>query len=1042
MTDRRKLRHIGALVLVLCLASSTALAQGSSVLLGTVVDTTTKKPVADVVVTATSPNLQGEQVVVTDGSGNYRIPQLPAGVYTVRFEKEAFRPYSREGVTLRLDYSVRLNVELIPESALTEEMVVVGQAPTVDIGSATTGINVSTAFVKNIAVVAPTGKGAASRSFESLAELAPGANADTYGVSVSGTTSPENQYIVDGVSVNDPGFGINGTPLSVEFISEVNVISGGYLPEYGRATGGVVNAVTKSGSNEFHGSVFGNLTPGTLGGTTTEIRQEAGTISGQASLWNLGDIGAELGGPILHDKLWFYVGFAPSFTRYQLERNLNALVLGEDGQPLQDERGFTQTERIEGTRQLYFADQKSFQYIGKLTYLINPDHNVAVTLTGTPTTSGGSGRFAISERTGAPEVERIAGEYGAIATQRNINSMDASLKWSSSFLEKRLLFNVTAGWHHQTLSIRASDGTVGGSMEGLAGISNVTWQRTAPTQHAITEFESLPDPSVCDSSNPAVTATRCPVLSYLTGGPGRLDEATLDRYQAKAVGTFLATAAGQHVFKAGIDLEQMVYDHTRSVTGRSVLIESDEGDYFYDYRQYGYLVGPDEVLIQDAQSPRSKSNAIGGFIQDSWSLSQMATLNVGLRYDTQQLIGGGKTALVLPNQWSPRLGLIVDPSRAGRMKLFGNYARYYESVPLDMVDRSFPGEPGVRSEKDSALCDPRDPAQQQGICQSDQARRRSQDPLDANRLWSTVGAGATIVDPEIRPQSTDELVVGGEYEVLANARVGLSYTRRVLNLAIEDMSRDDGQTYFIGNPGYGFAKDFTKPKRTYDGVTLFFQKTFADFWLAQVSYTWSRLYGNYEGLFRSDTGQLDPNINSDFDLVSLLPNRNGLLPADRTHQVKAFGAREFVLRPGLSLNLGLSYRGNSGSPYSYLGAHVDYGAGQAYILQRGTAGRLPWVNRFDSRLAVNYTVARNITASLSLDVFNVFNFQTATAFDQNYTYSPVLPIEGGSKGDLPGKVLDAETGEPITDEAINKNFGKPTAYQAPRSFRFGARVTF
>jgi hypothetical protein len=1042
MTDRRNLRLARSLVLALALASTPALAQGTSVLVGTAVDAATKQPVADVVVTATSPNLQGEQVVVTDASGSYRIPQLPPGVYTLRFEKEAYKPYARDGIILRLDFSVRLNVELLPESVLGEEMVVVGQTPTVDIGSTSTGVNVSEAFVRNIAVVAPTGKGAAARSFESLAELAPGANADTYGVSVSGATSPENQYIVDGLSVNDPGFGINGTPLSVEFIGEVNVISGGYLPEYGRSTGGVVNAVTKSGSNEFHGSVFGNFTPGTLGGNATEIRQEAGTISGQASLWNLGDIGVELGGPILKDKLWFYMGVAPSFTRYQLERNLNALVLDSSGQPQQDELGFTQTRPIEGTQRLFFADQKSFQFIGKLTYLLNADHNVAVTVTGTPSSSGGSGRFAISERTGAPEVDRVAGEYSAIATQRSTNSVDTSVKWSSSFLEKRLLFNATVGWHHQNLSIRASDGTQGGTMEGLAGVSNVTWQRTLPFQHSITEFESLPDSSVCDSPNPEIS-TLCPVLSYVTGGPGRLDDATLDRFQGKAVGTFLVKAAGQHVLKAGIDLEQMVFDHTRSVTGRTVLIESDEGDYFYDFRQYGYLVAPDQVIIQDAQSPLSKSNSAGAFVQDSWTtLNNAATINVGLRYDTQQLVGGGKTALVLPYQWSPRLGLIVDPTRSGRMKLYGSYARYYESVPLDMVDRSFPGEPGVRSEKDSSRCDPRDVTQQRGVCQTDEARRHAQDPLDANAIWSTVGAGATIVDPAIKPQSTDEFVVGGEYEVLANSRLGLSYTRRSLNLAIEDMSRDDGATYFIGNPGYGFAKDFVKPQRTYNGVTLFFQKTFADFWLAQVSYTWSRLAGNYEGLFRTDTGQLDPNINSDFDLVSLLPNRSGLLPADRTHQLKAFGARELVIRPDLSLNLGLSYRGSSGTPFSYLGAHVDYGAGQAYILPRGVAGRLPWVHRFDSRLAVNYKVARDITASLSLDVFNLFNFQTATAYDNNYTYSPVLPIVGGTKADLPGKVLDAETGEPIPEEAINKNFGKPTAYQAPRSFRFGARVSF
>ena len=61
--------------------------------------------------------------------------------------------------------------------------------------------------------------------------------------------------------MNDPAFGINGTPLTVEFVEEVNVITGGYMPEYGRATGGVINVVTKSGSNEFHGSVFGNISP-------------------------------------------------------------------------------------------------------------------------------------------------------------------------------------------------------------------------------------------------------------------------------------------------------------------------------------------------------------------------------------------------------------------------------------------------------------------------------------------------------------------------------------------------------------------------------------------------------------------------------------------------------------------------------------------------------------------------------------------------------------------------------------------------------------
>ena len=90
----RALLVLGALV-----ASPAALAQGStSVLTGNVVDASTRAPVADVVVTATSPSLQGEQVVVTDSSGLYRVPQLPPGTYTLRFEKETYRPYSRTAI--------------------------------------------------------------------------------------------------------------------------------------------------------------------------------------------------------------------------------------------------------------------------------------------------------------------------------------------------------------------------------------------------------------------------------------------------------------------------------------------------------------------------------------------------------------------------------------------------------------------------------------------------------------------------------------------------------------------------------------------------------------------------------------------------------------------------------------------------------------------------------------------------------------------------------------------------------------------------------
>ncbi|WP_199749625.1 von Willebrand factor type A domain-containing protein [Corallococcus sp. AB038B] len=144
---------------------------GKSVIIGTVIDTETKKPLPDVVITATSPSMQGEQLVVTDVHGNYRIPQLPAGTYTLRFELESFRPVVRPELQLLLNRTIRVNVEMIPESFSSTETLV-GSPPVIDVGGTNHGVNVDQEFIKRIAVARPVGQGGATRNFESLAESA------------------------------------------------------------------------------------------------------------------------------------------------------------------------------------------------------------------------------------------------------------------------------------------------------------------------------------------------------------------------------------------------------------------------------------------------------------------------------------------------------------------------------------------------------------------------------------------------------------------------------------------------------------------------------------------------------------------------------------------------------------------------------------------------------------------------------------------------------------------------------------------------------
>src|SRR6185295_16247340 len=223
----------------------------------------------------------------------------------------------------------------------------------------------------------------------------------------------------------------------------------------------------------------------------------------------------------------------------------------------------------------------------------------------------------------------------------------------------------------------------------------------------------------------------------------------------------------------------------------------------------------------------------------------------------------------------------------------------------------------------------------------------------------------------LKPESSTEISGGGEYEIIPDGRIGLTYIHREMNNVIEDMSRDEGTTFFLGNPGGGIATDFPKAQRKYDAGILHFTKVFSNLWLAQASYTLSYLRGNWEGLFRSATGQLDPGTNSDFDIVSLTVNQYGPLAGDHTHEFKAFVARDVPLAPQHHLNLGLTARARSGTPTNYLGTHVTYGNGEVFLLPRGSGERMPWVHDADLHVGYQFLQTRYQTFSVTADIFNV-----------------------------------------------------------------------
>jgi hypothetical protein len=1023
----------------LTLVPSAQAGPNDAVVTGVIRNPETDERIEGALVVVTGEKLQGERSMTTDETGLYRIPDLPPGLYDVTAVYAGVR--RRHSVELRAGVTARLDFEL---RSLEDEVVLTVSSPPVDTTSSSTGLAIDSEMARRVPIAPPTGKGGANRSFEAVAEATPGATSDLYGTSVAGASSPENRYAVDGLSVGDPGFGLNGTPLTVEFIEEVRVESGGYMPEFGRATGGIVNAVTKSGSNDFHGGVWVFVTPGPIEGYRKPPVRAGATIQAERQLLWLGDAGFDLGGRLIRDKLWFYGGVSLSHTRYDIKTSWNRLVVDPNtGAPIVDpDTGFEVTERIPGSVAHRQARGTTVQALGKLTYAPAKNHTIDVLGIYAPTVSGGKGTYGLDARTGFPEVASVLGTYESLAHRYRDESADVQVEWNVLADDNRWDISTTLGWHHQVNQSMPVDGSTLGSSEGLAGTPATIYRQNSPEPHSVTDLIDLPPDVAADACDPWVDPTdasnrtiTCPATTFRTGGPGFLYDRRFDRLQVRSNATRLAQAAGHHLIKFGVDFEYMHYDSERGYSGTTVYREDTTGTTYNDYRRYGFLTGPDQAIVLPTLQWQVFSTTIGGYVQDSWAIMDKVTLNAGLRYDAQHLFGGdGRLSMALPNQVSPRLGLIWDPMQIGKAKLFFNYARFYQSVPLNVADRAGSGEPSIRQVYDASVCDPRDP---NDICQTDAARMRIAGPADPDRYWTSYSASKTAIDPALKPPSSDEIVVGGEYELIPGGRAGLTYQHRWLNRVIEDMSRDEAVTYFIGNPGYGIAKDFPKGRRIYDAVILYFDKRFAQNWLVSGSYTLSWLRGNIAGLYRPETGQLDPNTNSDFDLISLLANRFGALPGDHRHVVKVFAAGEVPFRDGHALMFGGAARASSGGPTNVLGSHELYGSGEAFLIERGGGERLPWVFRVDTNIGYRKYFTKDLTMEVTLDVFNVVNFQATTGVDQIYTFSDVVPIAGGTMADLVGHT--DVNGDPIV---MNPNFGKPTAFQSPRQFRFGARLNF
>jgi len=1094
---------------------------GSTVgqLRGQIRDKAENGPAVGATVVATSPALQGEQVVITDETGQYFITSLPPGVYTltVYYNDQTF---SRGNVLIQIGKEAVVNVAVDSKAGAGkpkgEVIEIKGNAPIVDQGSTKTGLTLTSDYTNNI----PTG-----RTFGDVIGAAGGAQRDSSangdGISFAGATDLENTYIVEGINTTDTGYGGLSSNLPNEFIQETEVITGGYNAEYGRATGGIVNVVTKQGSNQIHGSVFAYYRPGAFVANANVVQHEGGSVDSKTDLDYNYDVGAEVGGPIIKDKLWFHVGFNPSVS-HQTETRLVQTQVDKNGDGVPDvdpATGFTIHDLVSSSK--YPIDSKTYFFTAKINGAINENNQFQISAFGSPENA----YLPVSaDLTRNPSQELYKLGEGAY---------DVSAKWTSKLNQGKMQIDAVAGFHCGVLN-----------QNPYSANENVpeVYYNYERSLYDFADLEGANTIAKCQdggANDPYPMIRNCPVTSYVESGIGYLERDTKDRTSFVASITQRVKAAGYHVFKAGIDAEFETFDINKNYTGGVVwrhdgpsaatgangrwnqreflrvvrnLTQAEIADPSSVNLDMGQILcASDRAIcaVADSITANTTDSNYGAYLQDSWQLRPNFTVNAGLRYEDQigyaakQLQGqatpSGETVpsqvFNLNNNWAPRLGFIYDPTQEGRAKIFGHWGRFYESVPMDLQVREFGGEyinftyynfnrrlPGSQG------YDPNCNIDHTGGAADLNALAMCGD----TRLQGQSGGPAEYVSPGLRGQYTEEIILGTEYELIPDLKLGINYIHRTLPSVIEDVSPDGGNNYLITNPGQNFdaeaaalhklaqqqmassdpatqqlgalneqrsqivagVKNFQLPIRNYDGVQFQVTQRPTKRSLLLASYTYSQSRGNYPGLFSTATGQADPNITSLYDLPDLLANRYGATGLDRPHNLKIDGFYQFDLKKAGVLTTGVSFRAQSGIAHSVLGAspHPGYGTGESYLLPAGSGGRSPLSSQTDIHISYGRRLNKNTLLEGFFNVFNLFNQQEQLGTDENYTLDAVNPIVNGTFKDLAhAKTLDLSTGNELNvTPVLNKNYGHTAAgvggygpaLQAPLNVQIGARLTF
>jgi hypothetical protein len=953
-------------------------------------------------VEATGPS--GTVVAVTNERGEYRFPRLPSGRYTVKANLSSFAPAEATvdltvGATQRAEFTLRI-------AGLTETVQVTAETPAVDLTSPQTATNISRERIEFV----PRG-----RDFTDVIGQAAGAANESQagGISIDGSSGSENRFIIDGIDTTSPQVGTNAVPMRAEFMEEVQVKSAGYAAEFGGSTGGVINAITRSGTNNFHGMILADFQSRSWGGDQRPILADSLTSSTFEYInppkddeFRV-DPGFAIGGPILRDKVWFFGSYQPGIRSTERTVNFSNGVTNTFEQDFQVHYGVVNVTGNAGSKVLWRAGANFSPYEEK------------------GTLPGQTGRTSLTD----PE-DYVRGTKGTRQTYSGQVDWIPNAKVAVSARGGRFL---------------TDEESTGVEFPGL--IHNISTTSTPAG------LAALP------GNVPRTSGYTSDVL--VTDATAR-DEYIRDLFNADV--TFYVQGGGQHQIKAGLQMERIAND-----------VESGyNADRIIYYAGLPYTTGTGESIrgtygyfrllnISTLGEVASRNDAL--FIQDTWRVLPNLTLNLGLRTEHERIPNFGSVGVDNPIEFgfgeklAPRLGFTYDPFSDGRTKIYGSFGKYYDVMKYELPRGSFGGDkwvdyyftwnnPDVSVNSVASCATGTNTIAERPSCPGgnfieslDRRANAAEDP-------------DSFIDPDLKPMEENEFQIGVTRELnWGNMVLGARYVRKDLVRTIEDVgvlqctAGSCSEVFYMANPGEGITLSladapgvpaFPKAERTYDGLELTAERRFANNWAAFASYTYSRLYGNYSGLASSDEdGRTSPNVNRFFDHIENTFDRFGhpvfgRLGTDRPHQFKG----QLIYRTNFNLTMGLNQRIASGIPISEE-ALVGGSSVPFFPFGRGNLGRTDVLSQTDLSLFQDVRLA-NTNFQLGVTVLNLFDQDAVTRHYNNrlVTALPLTSSEFFAGGWDYAALLAADP------TALDPKFNQPNQFQAPREIRFTVKFEF